>query len=193
MADEEKGSSMRRIVSLWKGVIAKGQPTDTDRAPLPADSAPIHPLMYLPVPWVFVLVYLAGVGIQFALPLPVRSAPLLLASRIAGATLLCCGAALAAWCVGLFRAARTTTVPGEASHQLVTSGPYRFSRNPMYVSLTLAYLGEAGILAQAWPLLLLPLILLYLSRIVIPVEEARLREVFGDAYERYCAQVRRWL
>ena len=63
----------------------------------------------------------------------------------------------------------------------------------MYVSLVLVYLGEAGILAQAWPVLLLSLTVAYVHRTVIPVEEARLREVFGDTYAQYCARVRRWL
>lgn len=157
-------------------------------------SAPrIHPLMHIPVPWVFVLTYLAGVACQSVMPLPLRSANLLLLSHIAGAALLLGGVTLAAWSQGLFRAARTTTVPFETSSQLITRGPYRFSRNPMYISLTMIYLGEAGILAQVWPLLLLPLTVAYVHRIVIPVEEARLREVFGDAYEQYCARVRRWI
>jgi protein-S-isoprenylcysteine O-methyltransferase Ste14 len=156
-------------------------------------TARIHPLMRVPVPWVFVLAYLAGAGLQQVLPLTTRSAPVLLISRVAGTVLLISGAALAAWCLRLFRAARTTTVPTEAPTQLVTWGPYRFSRNPMYISLTLAYLGEAGILAQLWPLLFLPLVVTYVHRTVIPVEEARLRQLFGPAYEQYCARVRRWI
>jgi hypothetical protein len=93
----------------------------------------------------------------------------------------------------IFRKPRTTTVPGKASSVLVTWGPYRFTRNPMYVSLLLAYLGEAGILRQIWPVALLPLVLAYLNWIVIPVEEAKLSQVFGEAYETYRARVRRWI
>jgi protein-S-isoprenylcysteine O-methyltransferase Ste14 len=63
----------------------------------------------------------------------------------------------------------------------------------MYVSLTLMYLGEAGLLAQVWPLPLLLLVLVYLNWILIPFEEARLWQAFGNAYKEYCAQVRRWL
>jgi protein-S-isoprenylcysteine O-methyltransferase Ste14 len=63
----------------------------------------------------------------------------------------------------------------------------------MYVGLTLAYLAEAAILRQAWPLIFLPLVLAYLNYVVIPVEEAKLTEVFGDAYDRYRSSVRRWL
>jgi protein-S-isoprenylcysteine O-methyltransferase Ste14 len=63
----------------------------------------------------------------------------------------------------------------------------------MYVGLILVYLGEAGILNQIWPVLVLPLAVSYLNWIVIPVEEARLKEVFDLQYEEYCARVRRWI
>jgi protein-S-isoprenylcysteine O-methyltransferase Ste14 len=73
-----------------------------------------------------------------------------------------------------------TTVPGEISATLVMTGPYRFTRNPMYVGLTLAYLGEAGILIQIWPIIVLPLLFAYLNWMVTPLEEARLKEAFGN-------------
>ena len=63
----------------------------------------------------------------------------------------------------------------------------------MYVGLTLAYLGEAAMLRQVWPVLLLPLVLAYVNGVVIPLEQAKLKEVFGEAYERYCQRVRRWV
>jgi protein-S-isoprenylcysteine O-methyltransferase Ste14 len=63
----------------------------------------------------------------------------------------------------------------------------------MYAGLAIAYLGEAGILRQTWPVLVLPLIVVYLNWALIPVEEARLREVFDGACESYCASVRRWI
>jgi protein-S-isoprenylcysteine O-methyltransferase Ste14 len=187
-------NKVRALTSRAGGFLAKSWFAKGGRARTPRSaSARIPPLMRIPVPWVFVLAYLAGVVCQTVAPLPLHSAPILRISHIAGVLSLIGGAALAVWCLGLFRAAHTTTVPFETASQLVRRGPYRFSRNPMYVSLTLVYLGEAGILAQIWPLLFLPLTLAYIHRTVIPVEEARLREVFGDAYEHYCAGVRRWL
>jgi protein-S-isoprenylcysteine O-methyltransferase Ste14 len=155
--------------------------------------AGIHPLMNIPVPWLFLLTFFAGVGLQHLLPFTIHSARVLLLSYVAGAALTVGGVLLAVSSLGLFRAARTTTIPFETASKLVTWGPYRFSRNPMYVSLTLTYLGVAGIQAQIWPLLLLPWTVAYLHRTVIPFEEARLQDVFGDAYERYSQRVRRWL
>src|SRR5512143_3789676 len=157
---------------------------------VPLGGNPLRLLMRVPVPWVFVLGYLAGVALEVALP---RARVALPASTpVVGALLFCLGAAFAGWAWWLFRRAGTTRVPGEASTSLVTWGPYRFSRNPMYVGLAIAYLGEVGMLRQVWPILLLVAVLAYVNWIVIPVEEARLREVFGGAYERYSGAVRRW-
>lgn len=149
-------------------------------------------LLHVPVPWVFVLTYLVGIGVELAARHrgPIEAHPNV---AIAGGVLFAIGAAIAGWGLLTFRRARTTTVPGQASSQLVTWGPYRFTRNPMYVGLTLAYLGEAGILQQFWPIVVLPLVLAYVNWIVIPVEEAKLSEVFGGEYERYRARVRRWV
>jgi protein-S-isoprenylcysteine O-methyltransferase Ste14 len=158
------------------------------------DSTIGHPLRFLlliPVPWVFVLAYLIGVGIERTAP-PLGGLTLH-ATELAGGVVFLIGAFIAGWALTLFRKARTTTVPGQVSANLVTSGPYRFSRNPMYVGLSLAYLGEAGLLKQVWPVAVLPLVIIYLNWVVIPLEEARLREVFGDAYRSYCERVRRWL
>jgi protein-S-isoprenylcysteine O-methyltransferase Ste14 len=153
---------------------------------------PVRLLLRIPVPWVFVLGYLAGVVVEAASGVPARGLQLSHV-RLVGAVVFAIGAVLAAWGLLTFRKARTTTVPGERSSQLVMRGPYRFTRNPMYVGLTLAYIGEAGILAQVWPLVLLPLVIAYVHWVVIPLEESTLADAFGPAYEQYRARVRRWL
>ena len=153
---------------------------------------PFQLLLRIPVPWVFVLTYLIGAGLEHALPLSAGNGRLPGVS-VAGGVLFGIGAIIAGWGLLIFRRARTTTVPGKASARLVSWGPYRFSRNPMYVGLIVAYLGEAGILRQIWPVILLPLTVAYVNWIVIPVEEAKLREVFSEEYDRYRKRVRRWL
>jgi len=153
---------------------------------------PIRQLMRIPVPWVFVLGYLVGAGLELAIrPYPHTERPGGIA--VAGGGVFGIGAVIAGWGWLIFRRARTTTIPGRTSSSLITRGPYRFTRNPMYVGLVLAYLGEAGMLKQLWPVILLPFILVYLNRVVIPVEEARLIETFGSEYEQYRARVRRWI
>jgi len=153
---------------------------------------PSRLLLRLPVPWVFVLGYLLGAGLQYLVPIAF-SLPSSRSVLIGGAALFAAGALVAGWAWAIFHRAGTTRVPGQSSTTLVTSGPYRVSRNPMYVGLALAFLGEAAMLRQIWPVVLLPLVLAYLNWTVIPLEEERLREVFQRSYDDYRRRVRRWI
>jgi len=161
-------------------------PTHTQLGPV------ARTLLRIPVPWVFVLTYLVGVGVEAAFHPGafLRNYKFL---TLLGDVVFVLGAGLAGWGWLIFHRARTTRVPGETSTTFVTWGPYQFTRNPMYVGLSVAYLGEAAILHQIVPVVLLPLTIAYLNRVVIPVEEDRLRAAFGPEYDRYRSQVRRWL
>ncbi|HVT28647.1 MAG TPA: isoprenylcysteine carboxylmethyltransferase family protein [Lacipirellulaceae bacterium] len=152
----------------------------------------IHPLMHVPVPWIFVLVFLGGVVVQHFVPIRIHSTHARHLIFALGTVITVAGTLLAACGLWIFLSAGTTTVPYKTASKLVTCGPYRFTRNPMYVGLILVYLGLAGIQVQIWSVLLLPLVIAYLHRIVIPVEESRLRDAFGESYQQYCARVRRW-
>jgi protein-S-isoprenylcysteine O-methyltransferase Ste14 len=146
-------------------------------------------LLRVPVPWVFILSYLIGAALELAVPLRLGGPW----TTPVGAVFFLVGAAIAVWAQVLFRRARTTTIPGQISSTFVTGGPYRITRNPMYLGLTLAYLGEAGLLNQVWPVVLLPLVIAYVNWTVIPLEESRLREAFGEQYDHYRNRVRRWI
>jgi len=152
---------------------------------------PVRFLLHVPVPWVFVLTYLLGVALEHAHSSAISPTGAVVSTK-AGAVLFAIGAVIAGWGLVLFRKARTTTVPGKLSGKLVTWGPYRFTRNPMYIGLVLAYLGEAGLLKQIWPVVLLPFTVAYLNWTVIPVEEVKLEEAFHEEYEQYRLRVRRW-
>jgi len=154
---------------------------------------PLKILLYIPVPWVFVLTYLIGVVLQVIFPFNILSQEALFYVKITGIVLFAIGAFFASWSLIIFRKARTTTTPGLSSKKLIMQGPYRLTRNPMYVSLILAYLGEAGFLTQFWPVLVLPFMLSYVNWIVIPLEEDILKKDFKEEYENYCTHVRRWL
>jgi protein-S-isoprenylcysteine O-methyltransferase Ste14 len=154
---------------------------------------PVQLLLKIPVPWVFILVYLFGVLIQLIFPIVIHSMKLVSVIKISGIVFFAIGVFFACWSLFIFHKGHTTTTPGEESNILVTKGPYLFTRNPMYISLTLAYLGEAGLLTQLWPVLVLPLMFVYLNRVVIPLEENLLKKVFDGQYETYCKRVRRWL
>jgi len=156
-------------------------------------AGPFRMLMRIPVPWVFILMYFVGTALERAWPARLAHDVSGRITSAVGAVLFTLGALIAGWGLVTFHRARTTTVPGESSSRLVTWGPYRFSRNPMYVGLTVAYLGEAFLLRHVWPVALLPVVLAYVNWAVIPVEQARLTEVFGAEYVAYQRQVRRWL
>ncbi|QSQ30074.1 methyltransferase family protein [Xanthomonas translucens] len=111
--------------------------------------------------------------------------------QLAGGVVAAAGLLLSLLCLARFVQRRTTVLPERDASSLVVRGPYRYSRNPMYLSLLLSYVGLCVQIGWPWALLLLPL--LALQRVLIPFEEARLRERFGSAYARYCTQVRRWL
>jgi protein-S-isoprenylcysteine O-methyltransferase Ste14 len=103
------------------------------------------------------------------------------------------GAILAASAIGIFVKIGTNPRPDRPSSVLAISGPYRFTRNPMYVSLTIIYVGIAVFMQSLWSVLLLPCVLLLIQRKVISREEAYLERRFGADYARYRSRVRRWL
>ncbi len=92
-----------------------------------------------------------------------------------------------------FWQADTSLVPGEPSTVLIDVGPYRFTRNPIYISFVVFYFGLAIVLTSAWMLVLLIPMLIVLERGVVEREEAYLQAKFGDAYRKYQARVPRWL
>lgn len=157
----------------------------TDRASLDAR----HPLLAVPVPWVYLLAYLAGLGIALLVPWRIPWSPVL----YVGFLPLVLGVLLAFSALGIFKRSGTTTIPFGTPSQLVLRGPYRLTRNPMYLGLGLLYVGVAITQGQLWPLVVLPLVLIYVHTVVIPIEERRLHETFGEAYDRYRANVRRWI
>lgn len=93
----------------------------------------------------------------------------------------------------LFRRFRTSLIPVVPAATLVTRGPYRVTRNPMYVGLAFLYAGIALYFRLSWGLLLLPVVLLSVYYLVIAREERYLERRFGEAYTHYKMQVRRWL
>jgi protein-S-isoprenylcysteine O-methyltransferase Ste14 len=113
--------------------------------------------------------------------------------RALGAVPIVLGVALAAAALGWFRRRDTTHDPFGQPEALVIEGPYRFTRNPMYVGVMLVLLGIALLVAQ-WPYLLVPLVFILSVRFgFVPREERRLAETFGHAYAQYRSRVRRWL
>lgn len=93
----------------------------------------------------------------------------------------------------LFARDETGLLPGQVTHAIIEDGPYRLSRNPLYVGLLALYLGLALLTATFWGLVLIPVaVLLVLWGAILP-EERFLHERFGVPYDAYAQRVRRWL
>lgn len=103
------------------------------------------------------------------------------------------GLALMAWGIITFRRERTAVYPNRPARLLVESGPYRRTRNPMYLGMTILYLGVTALMNSWWPLLLLPIVLWALMALVISREERYLAAEFGETYGAYRERVRRWI
>jgi len=100
---------------------------------------------------------------------------------------------LSVWGLATLRAAGTSIRPSSPASTLVTHGPFRLSRNPMYLGLTLVYLGVTLLMNSVWTALFLPLVIGTLYLTVIRHEERYLAATFGDEYDNYRGRVRRWL
>jgi protein-S-isoprenylcysteine O-methyltransferase Ste14 len=151
---------------------------------------PDSPGVRLPPPLLYALAILIGVLLERRWPLPIPRNP---ASTTAGIVFLIGWLALMLASVGLFRRAHTSLVPIRPAHVLVIAGPYHYTRNPMYVSLSLLTIGCAFLFGTSWPILLLIPTLIMVQRFVILPEERYLRRRFGADYENYLARVRRWV
>jgi len=92
-----------------------------------------------------------------------------------------------------FRRAHTTLLPSGKVRILITSGPFRLTRNPLYLGLVLLYAGIALVFRMGWPLIFIPGVIAGLHGFAILPEERRLEMQFGDEYLAYRNRVRRWL
>jgi protein-S-isoprenylcysteine O-methyltransferase Ste14 len=146
----------------------------------------------IPPPVVALLIAVAMWGIAFITPL--LEAPALLRACAAVAIALV-GVACSVSGIVSFSRARTTVNPHkpEAATSLVTSGIYKFTRNPMYVGLFFLLVAWAVFLSSAWSILGPMAFILYIGRFQIAPEERVLSELFGAEYSSYRARVRRWL
>ena len=144
-----------------------------------------------PPPFVPLIALVLGVVLHLwvlPLPLPVGGA---LGYGTAG-LLLVSGVALMAAAFGLFRRTGQDAKPWLSTPEIISTGIYRFTRNPMYVSMGLLQAGVGVALANGWVVLLVPVTWVVIYRIAIRHEEAYLEEKFGSVYTEYKASVRRW-
>ena len=119
----------------------------------------------------------------------------LLGLKLLACLLVLTGLLIELWSVGLFIKARTTVnplKPGNSNH-LVTSGLYRFSRNPMYLGMSLLLVGFVFWIGNPVGLVMPALFVWYITRFQIKPEEQALTKLFGDQFVNYQSRVRRWV
>jgi protein-S-isoprenylcysteine O-methyltransferase Ste14 len=144
-------------------------------------------------PLLFLGALALGILLSFLVPIGPKPGAANANALMIGATFVSIGFALVALSFRRFRLAGTSVVPGEPATAFVVAGPYRFTRNPIYIGFVLAYFGFAVMLTSMWVLLLLIPVLPILQRGVVLREEAYLERQFGDSYRKYKARVPRWL
>jgi protein-S-isoprenylcysteine O-methyltransferase Ste14 len=144
----------------------------------------------IPPPLIYVAGFLVGVVLELLFPIAALPLALALAAAVIGVVvwLVLDGAAMLH-----FRRAHTSMIPMKPTTALVTTGPYRLTRNPMYVGMAVLYAALALAVGVIWALAVLPLVLFAVDRLVIAREEPYLERKFGAEYVRYKQRVRRWL
>jgi protein-S-isoprenylcysteine O-methyltransferase Ste14 len=148
------------------------------------------PDVIAPPPLLYFAPLAAGLLLDRILPLPRLPWRL---TRPAGWAVLAGGMALMGWFLSTMTSAGTPVDVRRAPTRLVVTGPFRYSRNPAYVGLAVSYLGICLLTRARWSLLLLPAVLATIDQGVIEREERYLRRRFGDDYDSYRSEVRRWI
>ena len=110
-----------------------------------------------------------------------------------GIILIAAGVVLNVWADGIFKKQKTTVKPFEKPDALVNSGPYRISRNPMYLGMVLILFGVSFILGSVMSFIGPIIFIITLERVLIPDEEKSMKENFGDNYLLYKRKVRKWI
>ena len=113
--------------------------------------------------------------------------------RYLGIPLILIGLWLNIWADGIFKRAQTTVKPLEKPSALTTHGPFKFTRNPMYLGMVIGLIGLAVVLGSVTPFLVPLIFYLIVVNAYMPHEEKYLEEVFGPRYLEYKRHVRRWL
>jgi len=158
-----------------------------------ADGYADNPGVVAPPPLIYGLPLVAGWYMNRRDPFPVMPAEYAEYAWWIGVALIAIGVVLGIAAFGQFLRKRTSVMPYKPTTAIIRSGPFRITRNPVYLAMTLGYIGAALMLNTMWPLLLLPLVLLVVHRGVIMREERYLEQKFGDEYNSYKMSVRRWI
>ena len=142
-----------------------------------------------PIAWA--LAVLAGLTLQWVVSLPFM--PASVPAGWVGGMVFVLALALFAWAIATITRAGSNVPTNLPTTTIVETGPYRFTRNPIYLGMFLGLVGLAIAFDSLWLLVMLVPFTLAIRSGVVAREEAYLERKFGDAYRQYRARVRRWL
>lgn len=154
------------------------------------DPPPSSPGVTVPPPVLYVVGFLAGVVLEAVASTPDPPLPVAILVGIAG---LVVWVLLDPGAMREFSRAGTEVAPSRASTTVVTTGPYRWTRNPMYLGMAVLHAALAAAFGVLWALLTLVVVMVVIDRLVVAREERYLRSAFGQQYADYQQRVRRWL
>jgi protein-S-isoprenylcysteine O-methyltransferase Ste14 len=159
---------------------------------MPSELPPVEDRPGVPIapPLLFVLPIVASLVLEWLVPTSFVHGAF---RWILGAIFLLAGLALNIGGFVTQKRAGTDPIPFHPSTRIVTRGPYRFSRNPMYIGFAFGTLGIAVLVDSAWMLLAVPIALVLIDRLIITREERYLEGKFGEEYLSYKRRVRRWI
>jgi len=140
-------------------------------------------------PHVAIVSLIAAIALHYLFPTPLISKPF----NLLGILFFVLGLLILFWSFGLFKKKDTPILPGQKPTALVIEGPYKFTRNPMYLGVTTALLGVAIYLGDALAFLAPIVFFAFVSIRFIPREEKLMEKLFGKKYLEYKKKVRRWI
>jgi protein-S-isoprenylcysteine O-methyltransferase Ste14 len=149
-----------------------------------------NPGVVAPPPLIYLGPLVLGLLLNASFPVPFLPRGM---RHVLGWPLLGGGVLLMNWFFWTLRSAGTPVNPEKPVSSLVTDGPFRYTRNPGYLSIAMIYAGIASLANALWAILFLPAALVVIRRGVIEREERYLECKFGKEYLRYKAQARRWI
>lgn len=146
------------------------------------------PGIVAPPPLLYVTAFSIGGALEFLFPTSFA----IHAARFAGVLVFALSAVIARWAFVTMKRQGTSANPGKESVALSVTGPFSFSRNPIYLAMTGLYIGASFLIDSWWPMLFLAPLLVIMHWGVISREERYLHSQFGEDYASYKASVRRW-
>ena len=150
--------------------------------------------MKIPPPLLLLVCLIAGWALDLGRSWPILPVSRWVAPRVAlSGALILLGLGLVGYCAWQFKNAKTRIEPWQPTSSIITTGPYRYSRNPIYLAFAIAGAGIALAFNTCWMLLSLLFFVLIANKLVIEREEKYLEGKFGESYLNYRRETRRWL